>query len=60
MSPARSSKKFSSWFDFGPTGKAGLEPSRIEEQAKRVADMAVVIEGGALPTEMFVKMRTTI
>ena len=59
MSPARSSKKFSIWFNFGPTGTAGLEPSRIEGQAKRVAEMAVVIEGGALPTEMFVKIRTT-
>ncbi len=59
ISPAHSSKKFSTWFDFGPTGTASLEPTRIEEQAKRVAEMAVVIEGGALPTEMFVKIRTT-
>jgi hypothetical protein len=56
-SPAHSPKKFSTWFDFGPTGTVGLEPTRIEEQAKRVAEMAVVIEGGALPTEMFVKIR---
>lgn len=58
ISPAHSSKKFSTWFEFGPTGRAGLEPTRIEEQAKRVAEMAVVVEGGALPTEMFVKIRT--
>ena len=59
ISPSRSSKTFSTWFDFGPTGAAGLSPSRIEEQARRVAEMAVAIEGGALPTEMFVKVRAT-
>jgi len=57
-SQAHSPKKFFTWFEFGPTGTAGLEPARIQEQAKRVAEMAVVIEGGALPTELFVKVRT--
>ncbi len=57
ISPAHSPKKFSTWFEFGPTGTAGLEPTRIEEQAKRVAEMVVIIEGGALPTELFVKIR---
>ena len=58
MSPAQSVKKFSTRFDFGPTGRAGLVPERIQEQARRVAEMAVVIEGGALPTELFVKIRS--
>jgi hypothetical protein len=57
INPAHSPKKFSAWFDFGPTGSAGLEPARIEEHARRVAEMAVVVEGRALPTELFVKIR---
>lgn len=57
-SPTHSSKKFSTWFEFGPTGAVGLEHDRIEDQARRVAEMKVLVEGGVLPTEIFVKVRT--
>jgi hypothetical protein len=47
-SPAQSSQRFSSRFDFMST---------IGEQAKQVIQMNVPVEGGAMPTELFIKLR---
>lgn len=43
------SKQFSIWFDFSGTS--------LEDQIGTVVDMNVPIEGGSLPTELFVKLR---
>jgi hypothetical protein len=48
-SPSQSVKRFSSRFEFGNTS--------VATQAKQVIDMNVPIEGGAMPTELFVKVR---
>jgi len=42
-------KQFSVWFDFGGTS--------LKDQIRTVAEMKVPIEGGSLPTELFVKLR---
>jgi len=44
-----SPKQFSIWFDF--SGKS------LKDQVTTVVDMKVPIEGGSLPTEIFVKLR---
>lgn len=48
-SPAQSIKKFSTWFDF--------KDKDIEKQARSVAEMNLPVEGGIMPTEIFVKTR---
>ena len=42
-------KQFSIWFDFSGTS--------LEDQIRTVVDMKVPIEGGSLPTELFLKLR---
>ncbi|CAB1369121.1 DEAD/DEAH box helicase [Denitratisoma oestradiolicum] len=42
-------KKFPTWFDFSR--------SNVDDQVKAIVEMTVPIEGGALPTEIFVKLR---
>lgn len=42
-------KQFSIWFDFSGTS--------LKDQIRTVVDMKVPVEGGALPTEIFVKLR---
>lgn len=42
-------KKFTTWFDFSR--------SSVDNQAKAIVEMTLPIEGGALPTEIFVKLR---
>lgn len=43
------SKQFSIWFDFNGTS--------LKDQIKNVVEMKVPVEGGSLPTEVFVKLR---
>jgi hypothetical protein len=42
-------KQFSIWFDFSNTS--------LKDQIRTVVEMKVPIEGGSLPTELFVKLR---
>ncbi len=42
-------KQFSIWFDFSGTS--------LKDQIRTVVEMKVPIEGGSLPTELFVKLR---
>lgn len=42
-------KKVATWFDFTRTS--------IDDQVRSIVEMTVPIEGGALPTELFVKLR---
>ena len=42
-------KQFSIWFDFSS--------ATLQDQIRTVVDMKVPIEGGSLPTELFVKLR---
>jgi hypothetical protein len=42
-------KHFSIWFDFSGTS--------LKDQIRTVVEMKVPIEGGSLPTELFVKLR---
>ena len=43
-------RKVATWFDF--------TKANIDDQVKSVVEMSLPIEGGALPTELFIKVRS--